>query len=244
MDTREVTVADLRAFMAAEPDARVDVLPRDPSPDTEAHYCTFTAQPSGESEARPVNCVSWQTAERYCEWRGGSLPTEAQFEYVSGALRSALYIWGQDEAAICAAAVWGRGGRENTPIETAGVSSCLPETTALDGPVALMPDNLDITRVTDRISLDGGVVFDLAGNLQEWTRDWFGAQGHPCWSRPDTNIFVDPICTDPGTTGARSVRGGSWVQDRSFLRAAYRSSRAPDASQGYLVGFRCSRPAQ
>ncbi len=242
LDTKEVTVGELRAFAESTADP-VEVTQRDPDPSSEAHFCTFTPSPDATSEARPANCVSWETAERYCESRGATLPTEAQFEYVSGQLRSALYIWGQDEAAVCEAAVWGRGGRPATAIASAGASNCLPPEPTDDGPLALLDSNVDKTRYTDRIVIDGTMVFDLAGNLQEWTRDWFSGQGNPCWSRPDTNVFVDPVCNDPGTLASRSVRGGSWIQDRVFLRAAYRAARAPEASQRYLVGFRCARPS-
>jgi formylglycine-generating enzyme required for sulfatase activity len=240
LDPREVTVGELRSWLDTQPEGPLDVIERSPDPGVPAHFCTFTRAPT-DADDRPVNCVSWETAQRYCNDQGGALPTESQFEYVSGALRSALHIWGTDEAAICQAAVWGRAGRTGTAIADVGSSACLDLAEAsLDGPVALRTDTLGDSRVTDKIDLPGGTVYDVAGNLQEWQSDYYAGQDGSCWKRSDGNLFYDPVCTDVGVTGERSVRGGSWVQGRVFLRAAYRTRRSTADAMQYDVGFRCA----
>lgn len=245
LDTREVKVGELREWLATQPPEMDTVPRRSADPNNEAHFCTYTDAASATSEERPANCVSWELAQAFCEDRGASLPSEAQFEYASSELRSALFVWGADEAPLCEAAVWGRGGVAGSVIEGVGNDDCL-SIGGDNGPQTL-PLELaarDATRLTDRIDIGGATVFDLAGNLQEWVVDRYNKQDEPCWSRADTNIFVNPVCSTPGTLGGHSVRGGSWVQDRAFLRAAYRTNREPLQSQAYVVGFRCARTGE
>jgi formylglycine-generating enzyme required for sulfatase activity len=241
IDTREVRVGELRAWLATQP-PEVDTVTRAREEKGDPRFfCTYTDTPTADSEGRPANCVSWEVANAYCVAKGGALPTEAQFEYASSELRSALFVWGADEAPLCEAAVWGRSGLEGSSIENVGASDCkyLGE-----GPQSL-PDELvarDATRLTDRIAIGGVEVFDLAGNLQEWVLDRYNKQDEPCWRQDGTNVFVDPVCTTPGEIGGRSVRGGSWIQSREFLRAAYRANREPTDTEAFVVGFRCARP--
>jgi formylglycine-generating enzyme required for sulfatase activity len=244
IDTREVRVGELRNWLATQLPSMDTVVRKSPDLQSQDHFCTYTdaldpAQP--DIEKQPANCVPWDVADAYCKGRGGALPTEAQFEYASSELRSALFVWGADEAPLCQAAVWGRSGLENSVIQGVGSSDCK----MLGNGPATLPDlvaDRGASRLTDRITIGGVEVFDLAGNLQEWVQDRYNKQDEPCWSRADTNIFVDPVCTTPGKIAGRSVRGGSWIQSREFLRAAYRTNREPNQNEGYVVGFRCVRP--
>lgn len=241
IDTREVRVGELRQWLATQQPSMDTVVRRSSDIQSQNFFCTYTDVPDADSEGRPANCVPWDLANAYCSARGGALPTEAQFEYASSELRSALFVWGADEAPLCAAAVWGRSGLENSIIQGVGSSDCK---TLGTGPATLPEPIADraASRLTDRITIGGVEVFDLAGNLQEWVQDRYNKQDEPCWSRADTNIFVDPVCTTPGKIAGRSVRGGSWIQNREFLRAAYRTNRQPNQGEAYVIGFRCVRP--
>ena len=77
---------------------------------------------------------------------------------------------------------------------------------------------------------NGLSVRDAAGNVSEWCWDWSGSYSNRSTANP----------TGPATGTFRVVRGGSWSNDASRLRCAYRGSLAPSSSNT-AVGFRCVR---
>ena len=78
-------------------------------------------------------------------------------------------------------------------------------------------------------------VSDLAGDVAEWTADWFGAYR-------DTGAVQDnPTGVVSGTE--RATRGGDWALQRPFangLQTTQRASFPPDTSSP-RVGFRCAQ---
>jgi formylglycine-generating enzyme required for sulfatase activity len=44
----------------------------------------------------PRRCINWFEAEAYAAWRGGALPTEAQWEYAARGPESTVYPWGDE----------------------------------------------------------------------------------------------------------------------------------------------------
>jgi formylglycine-generating enzyme required for sulfatase activity len=92
----------------------------------------------------PVNCVDWPAADAYCRWRGGSLPTEAQWEYAAAGADGRLYPWGNG-APDTSRLNW----RDRLNASTAPVGSH----SAGASPFGLL---------------------DMAGNVREWTSDWEG----------------------------------------------------------------------
>jgi formylglycine-generating enzyme required for sulfatase activity len=65
----------------------VDQLPR---------YC------QGNLPENPIACVTWYEAEAYAAWRGGRLPSEAEWEYAARGPESRIYPWGDTfDASLC-----------------------------------------------------------------------------------------------------------------------------------------------
>jgi formylglycine-generating enzyme required for sulfatase activity len=73
---------------------------------------------------------------------------------------------------------------------------------------------------------------DMAGNVWEWVADWWNFYYY------DTSPGSNPI--GPETGIPRVMRGGSWYENPSYIRSAYRTRLQPVISQEYL-GFRCAR---
>jgi eukaryotic-like serine/threonine-protein kinase len=96
----------------------------------------------------PVIEVSWYGARAYCEWIGGRLPTEAEWEYAARGTLSTLFPWGnefRDEAACCA------------------------ETSVRRVPD--MPGWSAVGSYPEGASWCGAL--DMAGNVWEWVADWW-----------------------------------------------------------------------
>jgi eukaryotic-like serine/threonine-protein kinase len=67
--------------------------------------------PSWQFESHPIVNVTWQEAEDYCEWLGGRLPTEAEWEYAARAGTGTRYWWGEDFDAQYAWYIDNSGGK-------------------------------------------------------------------------------------------------------------------------------------
>jgi formylglycine-generating enzyme required for sulfatase activity/serine/threonine protein kinase len=128
----EVTVGAYEKFCAATGRA----MPQPPD-----------CNPNWQYKDHPIVRVNWDDAVAYCQWAGGRLPTEAEWEYAARAGTETVYWWGNSY----------RQGMANCN-ETYGVSGgvYLEKTT----PVGHYPAN-------------AWGLYDMLGNVWEWCADWY-----------------------------------------------------------------------
>ena len=165
-----------------------------------AHDTNSEMLPQGSwtEPAHPVANVDWHQAQAYCEWAGGRLPTEAEWEYACrGGLQGSIYPWGNEQ-----------------PDDTRAKSGSSDGTAPVG---SYRPNKLGL--------------YDMAGNVAEWTADWYGPY--------EQNEQVDPKGPAEGTH--KALRGGSWNNVvPEDLRCSVRYDIQPDY-WSYVIGFRCVR---
>ncbi|MGY4401879.1 formylglycine-generating enzyme family protein [Bradyrhizobium sp. USDA 3315] len=179
----------------------------------------------------PVVHVAHADALAYARWAGKDLPTEAEWEFAArGGLDGAEYAWGDEfvPGGVHQANTW----QGHFPFE----NRC-EDGHARTSPVMTYPPN-------------GYGVFDMIGNVWEWTSDWW-APKHRADAKKACCILQNPRggCEhdshDPALPLSRIprkvIKGGSHLCAPNYCRRyrpAARHAEPIDTSTSHL-GFRC-----
>jgi len=91
----------------------------------------------------PVIFVAWHQAKAYCEWVGGDLPTEAQWEKAARGTDGREYPWGNQEPDYSYANYWGNAIRDTDAVKSYEEGK---------SPYGVM---------------------NMSGNVSEWVNDWY-----------------------------------------------------------------------
>jgi formylglycine-generating enzyme len=179
----------------------------------------------------PVVHIAHRDAEAYALWAGKQLPTEAEWEYAArGGLDQAEFAWGHalTPAGRHMANIWqGEFPRENL------ASDGFAHTSPVD---AFPPNNFGL--------------FDMIGNVWEWTADWFSARHSgdapkACCIPENPRGGPEAGSYDPSqpriNIPRKVIKGGSHLCAPNYCRRyrpAARHAQPIDTSTSH-VGFRC-----
>jgi sulfatase modifying factor 1 len=179
----------------------------------------------------PVVHVAYEDAEAYAAWVGKALPTEAEWEFAArGGLDGATYCWGDE---------FEPDGR--------------PMANTWQGEFPwqnLLKDGFERTSPVGSFPANGYGLFDMAGNVWEWTSDWFAAR-HPADAAKACCVPKNPRggpiegSYEPRQPNVRIprkvVKGGSFLCSPSYClryRPAARQPQMIDSAMSH-IGFRC-----
>ena len=169
-------------------------------------------------DRHPVVQVAYEDAEAYAAWAGKELPTEAEWELAArGGLDGAAFAWGDQHAP------------EGRPPANTWQGQFPWQNLKADGfegtsPVGSFPPN-------------GYGLYDMCGNVWEWTSDWFTRSGDDAAGKA--------CCALPSVPGERFprkvIKGGSHLCAPNYClryRPAARQGETVDTSTSH-IGFRC-----
>jgi formylglycine-generating enzyme required for sulfatase activity len=164
------------------------------------------------AESNPVEKVTWQNANEFCEKVGKRLPTEAEWEY--------------------AARERGKNVRFGT-----GTDVISSDTVNFDARAKFDLEYSEVGKFTGKTLPVGSLkpnalgLYDMSGNVWEWVADWYGSDYYSISPRDNPK--------GPLSGEIRGLRGGSWNDNARNLRNAYRGWSNPRWIT--LNGFRCAK---
>ncbi len=185
----------------------------------------------------PVVGVSWEQANAYCVWRTNlykesinlpagqaiesfRLPTEGEWEYAARTGKNEYkYPWATDEL-------------------QSGKGCFLGNFKPGDGDYT--HDGHMITSRVGSYAPNEFGLFDMAGNVSEWTSTSYSESGPSQMSDMNPTLIYNAAKEDPYAMKKKVVRGGSWKDVSQFIRSDMRTFEYQNEQRSY-IGFRCAR---
>ena len=183
----------------------------------------------------PVVGVTWEQAQAFCRWRtdfllkgmgmGGvdiqpyRLPTEIEWEYAARGKEGNPFPWESNEVK--------------------SEKGCFYANFKPDRGNYTKDGSL-ITSKCGIFSANSNGLYDMAGNVAEWTSTVYTEAGVEAMSDMNPELRYNAAKEDPYRLKKKSVRGGSWKDPESMIRSAWRSYEYQNQPRSY-IGFRCVR---
>lgn len=268
MDAHQVTVAEFRRFVKETNYVTVAERPLDPAyypgadpamlvpgslvftatrgpvdlavmsnwwryvPGASWRYPAGPGSTTGGKERHPVVHVCWEDIEAYSTWCGKTIPTEAEWEFAArGGLEGATFCWGDEFAP---------GGR------------LMANTWQGEFPWQnLTLDGYDGTSPVGSFRSNGYGLFDMAGNVWEWTADFYtttheDAAHHGCCVPHNPRMLSPDASYDAAAAGGehiprRVIKGGSHLCAPNYCLRYRPAARQPQMVETGMahIGFRC-----
>ena len=204
-----------------------------PNSDNEMYLRNYFSNPTYNDY--PVVGITWEQANAFCAWRTDfllkglsgqakyiqryRLPSEAEWEYAARGKDGTEFPW------------------ENPDVKNG--DGCFYANFKPDRGNYTKDGNL-ITSKTGIYSPNSHGLYDMAGNVAEWTSTIYTEAGVEAMNDLNPKLEYNAATEDPYRLKKKSVRGGSWKDPESFIRSAWRSWEYQNQPRAY-IGFRCVR---
>ena len=204
-----------------------------PNADNETYLKLYFSHPNYDNY--PVVGVSWEQANAFCAWRTDyllkgmgahakwiqryRLPSEAEWEFAARGKEGNRFPWEQGDTKSdegCYYANFKPGDGNYTK----------------DGSL--------ITSQCGIFSANSNGLYDMAGNVAEWTSTVYTEAGVLQMSDINPNLQYRAALEDPYSMKKKAVRGGSWKDPVRYIQGATRTYEYQNESRSY-IGFRCVR---